>query len=237
MKHRQILDAKRVLITADVGGYDLIRDLEEKDIDPEFRYIAFTDYEREGGGWEFYNIYDFLPGDSGLDTRDKSYYPKHCPFEIFPNAEVVVWCDANFIADKLLSKHVDTYTSEFNSPMHGRKCAYRESEFVQGNGRGSAETCVIQRKRYEEMGLPHEWGFWFAGITIRRNTDLMVEHGRLWWREHLRGGGNDQIAMAYALWKLGVSITGIPDPDWQTVWRCFGPHRPHTLHLDKPVNI
>lgn len=216
-----------VVVTADVGGYDFPRESYVRD--PRFRYIAFTDYPRLVGGWETHNVHEFVP--DGIPSNLTSRYPKLCPFEIFPDAEVVIWIDANMTLNTRQLYEAVSGVNHIAVPPHPkRRCAYAEMAICKKRF-PAGTTYDTQLEKYTDEGFPKNSGLTHNSRIVRRRTDAMVAQGRLWWTEMLRGCHRDQVSLQYTLWKLGIDMEEFPAAVSKSLKKCGG-HLAHKILPD-----
>jgi len=201
-----IRDVKRVACSTAVGGHDYFRLVRNRD--PRFRYIGFSDTVDFGRGWEVYSAAEHAP--AWVDNaRILSKFPKICPFEVFPDAEWMLWTDACIrirttdILSLFRSRKKDADLYMWRHPARG--CAYHEAQFCSTFPQhGPRELFRKHVQHMKDEGFPEDWGLWCAGLFLIRNTEQTRAFGRLWWSELCSGCLRDQVSLPYALWRSSL---------------------------------
>jgi hypothetical protein len=200
-----------VLYSVNIGGYDTFK--HPKIIDPNIRYILFTDNKYiQSSQWEICHI-DFISND--IDNRKKARYLKTNPHKVLPNHDISIWMDHCF-------EPIFTNTTEFLNKIHfsdsqvmsyshsERNCTYKESEIVINRKLDYPQVVQSQISRYQNEGFPENYGLFETGLTIRKNNNEVNQFNEAWWNEINKFSGRDQLSQVYSSWKTNVPITPIP---------------------------
>lgn len=213
----------KILYTVNLGNYDTPPPL-PKVLVEGFRCVMVTDDPEmdapEGSAWEIM----LVKPEENPHTHQRRL--KICWWELFPDAETIIYIDANLHIRHAL-KHLLPLHSEtgFTTATHPhRKCVYKEAEAC--NERGKAPTHLIQQQtdEYRRRNIPRDGGMYQTGLMIRDNTEEVRSFCRTWFAELSKHTHRDQLSIMAAVHETGFRPAGIP---WATVQRfaTLTPHR------------
>ena len=77
---------------------------------------------------------------------------------------------------------------------------------------------------YKRQGCPEVNGLYACGIIARRNQPKINRLNDLWMQENLRFSYQDQISMAYLLWKHGIDPAIFQYDIWTNPWGGWAQH-------------
>lgn len=212
---------RRAIYTAIYGGYDALKPvlgadrLRQQGID----LICFTDDARlSHPDWQV----RVVPPRHGHPRLDAKYY-KVLPHLVLPEYDETLWLDASFqIDDARFAEDLFAYLNDaplalFLHPERG--CLYEEAEFCRTMPKYADQDIVGQVRHYREAGFPERFGLFAGGIIARRHDDAGVRAlGEQWMAENLRFTYQDQLSLAYLIWKLSLK----PVIFRQYLWRPRG---------------
>lgn len=191
-------------------------DLQEHEGDDEHTdYVAFLNPTKEMNTWVV------QPG--GLTShpwRQQPEWPrltargwKALSHMIFPDHEYSLWIDGSM---KLIKSPIDDLEElmgdcDLVGYQHPRRrCIYEEIKTCKGDrvetfqSRDDIRILEACRKKYEDEGMPQNWGLIENGWLLRRNTEALREFEELWFAEITESSLEDQMVMMYCLWKTGL---------------------------------
>lgn len=219
-----------VVYTVILNAWDYLRPPEV--IDPEARYICFTDQPIDRvDPWEIQPAYLPFPSMSR-----NSRLPKILPHLHF-DAEYSVYHDANFSlkvtpcdligllngADIAMLKHPQ------------RERVDEEAEVILGSPDEfptvDMDAVRAQVTRWKHAGAPT--GLWAAGLIIRRHADAVERFNELWWREYISGSSRDQLALPSARYHAEIEIQTLTENIFQNPLMSF---HWHAAWKNKPGN-
>ena len=155
---------------------------------------------------------------SGDPVRTARWHKLYGP-DLFPEADVVVWCDANLllrggvvgeIRGKLLAGPNPIATLRH----FDRDNVFDELEACIARGKNDAGLLRAQAARYRAAGFPDRHPFAETGILAFRPSDSRVRAVfATWWDEFAAGSRRDQISFPFAMWKNGAGFTPLFDCD------------------------
>ncbi len=201
-----------VVYTAIFGKYDgLIPQPKFKDV----KYVCFTDQKLKSKNWEVRTV-DPSFGDD--HTRNNRYY-KILPHIHFPDNEISIYIDGNYILKKhpsqLIERLEDTNMLGFDHNQtisDSRDCIYKEYDSlielaeVTGKHKDDPEVMRKQIERFRKEGYPEENGLIFAAVMIRKHHAVDVKQTmQTWWEIILTESKRDQLSFNYAAWKDNFS--------------------------------
>ncbi len=194
---------KIVVYTALVGDYDELKIPEC--LNPEIDYVCFTDKYYAGyNPWEI-RYPDYFNSDP---TRVARYY-KLNPHVLFPDYDIAIWVDANFLILKgndfkeLIQKHTNSGKIISLAKHPFRNCVYEEAESCIRMSKDNNERLLNQVSKYKEDGMPANFGLSETGVLIsnpaNKQTSLFFT---AWWKQLLTFSKRDQISFPYVIFKL-----------------------------------
>lgn len=208
-----VQDKKGVVYSCITSGYDL--PFEPLFRDPALDYVLFTDDQNPIEN----SVWIKQPIKEGFRAREKEnqinrYYKFHS-FDCFPGYDYAIYIDGNVrIMSDITALYRCAQASPIGIAMHRhahRSCIYQEAKWCEYNGRGNLPAIQQQMLRYEEEGMPRDYGMAEATIIV---TDLHNSTARSllenWWTEFCdAGSGRDQLCFPYILWKNQYSMDSV----------------------------
>jgi hypothetical protein len=201
---------KIVVYSVNIGGYD---DLwTPKVVDPNVRYILFTDNKYfKSNVWEINHV-DFLGND--MDNRLKSRYVKTHPHIVLPNHDVSVWIDNcfsyKFSDTKKMVEEIGITNNLIMCYKHDvRDCLYDEAKVIKSMKLDYSDVVDSQMNKYREEGFPKKMGLYQSGFMVRKNIKNVNNFNNTWWEEIKSFSGRDQLSQVYSSWKTETPITPI----------------------------
>ena len=198
-------DNKLVFYTAIAGDYSRL--LPPAVLVPEARYVCFTDLPRQT-----YGIWTICPLPRIFEESPRwgSRWCKLHPHELFPDAEVAVWLDANIVINGDMELYVQRVMDSglpigmIRHPL--RDCVYEEvAECITRNKDGE-ERLLQQKERYLSLALPSNRGLYETNVVINnlRHPELPLFYD-LWWQELSTQSFRDQVSLPYVLNSLKLT--------------------------------
>lgn len=194
---------KIVICTALAGEYSQL--LPHTHIHPSYRYVCFTDRERETWG-----LWETLPFPEQYDDPTRtSRYPKLNLPKLFPDADWLIWVDANVLVNGDLSKYVRA-VEESGAPVgfirHPyRDCIYEEAKACAQANKDAPENLQAHVDYYRRQGFPRHAGLWENNVFIvNRGHKQTRPLFAMWWKEFRTHSRRDQISLPYVLNRLNV---------------------------------
>lgn len=208
-----IEDKHGVVYSCITNGYDAPKEpiLKSNALD----YILYTDLvqdKEEKTVWTYRDITE-VTNNSGSNFANRYY--KFNPFHLFPDYDYSIYIDGNV---QVVSDVTGLYTIAHESPlgiaMHrhfSKDCAYKDARWCELYNRGNLPAIKQQVSQYRAEGFPEEYGLCEATIiVVDLHNETAKEIMAAWWNEFCRaGGGRDQIAFPYVLWKMGYKIKDV----------------------------
>lgn len=192
---------KIALYTANLGGYDVLKDynFHDQNID----YFVFTDnYEYTS---EKATVIYLEP--SGYINKVLSRRLKATPHLLFPDHEITVWVDGCFSQVKTIKPLLDMLNGDIVTMQHSdRNCAYSEADAVRLMDMSSPKIVNAQMLKYIHEGFPKNYGLSATGIMIRKNIESVNEMNELWCQEITEKCHRDQLSFEYACWVYDLSV-------------------------------
>lgn len=213
-RFEELLKTKKVIVYSCItGNYDNVQEpfFEFDNID----FVMFSDNPQiiaPQSIWRAYNISSKL---SGFSEPEKNRYIKLHPFEFFEGYDYALYIDGNVrMMSHPLYLLMNSEKVKTGIAMHNhrsRSCIYKEASACKLLKKGNAKKIRAQIKRFKADGFPPNWGLFEANvIAIDLKNPNAKEVMDSWWEELSKsGGGRDQIALPYVLWKLGYQSKDI----------------------------
>lgn len=192
-----------VVCTAIAGGYSRL--LPHPYINPEYRYVCFTDEPVDSFGiWEVRPM-PYWHRDA---TRRARFCKLHIP-KLFIDAEWVIWIDANI----LINGSIEPYLNNMNSHHYPlgllkhplRNCVYKEAEACILAQKDSTDIINSQIAIYKKDNYPESAGLYETNVMIVNVNNLQIQKLFLDWWEHLSVySRRDQLSLPYLMRKYGI---------------------------------
>jgi hypothetical protein len=197
MVHKEV-----TIYTVLIGNYDTL----EKPIIQNYRFVCFSDIQREIAGWEVITFEQ-----SELTNTRNSRKPKmlsnvfiDTPYSIYHDANRSLSIEPHILIDNYLSNCDIAF---FKHPH--RKCLYAEEKAVIETGKDISANTTEQITRYHNDGFPANYGLHAGGIMVRRMTLEVMKFENVWWTEYKSGSHRDQLSLDYSRWKTGIEFSEI----------------------------
>ena len=222
-----------VVCTALTGAYEKL--LPPVFIDDEWRYVCYTDQERNGWGiWELRDI----PYDNADPRRRARWVKTHLP-QLFPDARRVIWIDANIILTGDLAPIV---AEKEDCPLalveHStRDCVYEEGDICILAKKDSPAFIRPQLEKYERDGLPRHFGLYETNIMLLDPKNPLIQKIFAEWSEEIfRHSKRDQISLPYVLYKNSFTPCNLlwPGVNMRNYRGCENLMHSETLWQDGP---
>lgn len=222
-----------VVYTSIFGEYDgLLPQKRIKGLD----YVCFSDSDPKATPWEVRKI-----AASSVDPVRCAKEHKILPHRFFPDYEISIWIDGNFLVERDPGPLIEAALSDKNMAMFNhnrtlgdsRDCIYDEFKSIvrlsedAGKAIGDPEVMKKQIERYRKEGYPEHNGLINGGVLLRRHhADDVKRTMERWWEEICQGSRRDQLSFNYAAWKEGTLYTLIDDNIRDNRWfYMIGIHR------------
>lgn len=187
----------KVIYTAIFGPYDDLK--EPRVITPGWRYLCFTDQNLKSKNWEIIKR-PILPEGA---TRTARYYK--IMFHRHIEEEFSIWIDASFQINVDLNEWWTRFKQPVTCIQHPvRNCVYKEVNVCLSRNIDAPGPLMKQKKNYNEAGLPARNGLIASGILMRKLNQSSIDLCDLWYQQLQLYSSRDQIAFAYASWRMPV---------------------------------
>ena len=224
----------KVVYTALYGNKDVLK--EPLAISEGFDYVCFTDdKELKSNVWEC----RYTPPEHTDPVRSAKIF-KAKPHEYFPDHEVSLWVDANFLIKSDLNLFLEITNNLEGANMslfqhdQGRNCIYDEAEIIIHDKKDDPEIVNSQMEKYKSENYPKNYGLTANSILLRRhNSDDITELSDLWWEEIDNYSRRDQLSFCYCLWKKSVKYYLLRYPDIDIRNNEWFHWLPHNYELQK----
>jgi len=192
-----------VVYTTIFDNYDLLIPTKTNDI----RHVCFTDRNVSSSGWEV-KVVDRM----FYSPQRESRLYKTLPHLWFPDYDISIYHDG-CMGLKVHPKELIAYLGDndvvlFQHPQHAG--TRDEATALVEVGKAHAGVVDRQLSAYRSEGMPGDTGLYACKAIIRRHTEQVRQLNELWWAEQMRFGPRDQIAFAYARWKMGIQCSLFP---------------------------
>lgn len=187
----------KTIYTAIFGNYD---DLKEPNvITPGWQYICFTDQPLQSKTWQIIRREVLPEGPQRTARYYKIMFHQHI------ETEYSMWVDASFIINCDLNKWWQRFLEPMTCVKHpGRDCVYDEARYCEAFGKDDDWIIEKQIDHYVKSGLPLRNGLIQSGILMRQLTAEVACLCSIWWQQLQRFSVRDQLAFAYAAWRLPI---------------------------------
>jgi hypothetical protein len=191
---------KKVVYTLILGDYD---DLKEPEVVSEdFDYICFTDRnDLRSEVWKMVRVRcnkkkPFKRCANRLMIYPFDYLGKY-ELSVLVIGNILINCDISAFVDSVLPPDREVAAMENNKS----DCIYIASQNVLRARKDNPEVVHQQMERYRREGYPEHNGLLMTGVHIRRHTENVIEHCRLWYEEVRNNSQRDQLSFNYIQWK------------------------------------
>ena len=213
-------DQRIVVYMAPFGGYDQVREPWIVPDNIDYRLVT-TDVVPGTSAWKHVDPSDVMPPEVAGDPVLANRWCKMHPHLLFPQHQTSIYLDSNFlVASDLtaLAAGLGAYpVAMFRHKQ--RTCVYDEIRACIVKGKAPREDLEAHERLLRDHGVPQNRGFLEAPVIVRNHADQRcVDLMDAWWSAFLAGPSRrDQIALADALWQLGVEpgTIGTLGPDFR----------------------
>ena len=153
-----------------------------------------------------------LPREDTSTMRAKQY--KLLPHLLFKGYDATIWMDGNIYPKISEIEYCDRYLGKgdmavFKHPF--RETVYEEFEELMKDPRFTVDKELqrqlkLQRKTYEDEGLPADMPLWECNFLIRRDNPNIVKLNDKWWGEVNKWQRRDQVSYPYVVWRYGKGL-------------------------------
>lgn len=195
---------KKAVYTCITGKYDELRPPAKRT--PGWDYIAFTNNERiQGNGWDL----RLITNQGNLDNARLARQVKILVHHWLPDYDLTVWCDGNLQPNcnmNELSKRANGVDlALMRHPFN--KCIMQEYRLCVNGGKDNAAVMKRQVKRYQNAGMPRNFGMVQTGVLVRyAPTEQMKNFLWKWYAEVQNHSFRDQISFMYTLWRHPIKL-------------------------------
>lgn len=191
-----------------------------------WKYICFTDQDFKSDVWEIRKV-PVMPCGPQKTAR---FYKIMFPIDDSES----IWVDGTFFINVDLNKWWERFQYPFTTIKHPfDKCAYIESRSCIKLGK-DALAVKNQIDCYRKLRLPKDNGLIASGILMRKRTPLVMEFCKLWWQQVYMFSARDQIAFAFADFKMPNIHNSI---EWDYTKRDEFIHVPHLTKKWRPGRL
>jgi len=224
----------KVVYTALYGNKDILRN--PLVVSDNFDYVCFTDNKSLNSDvWQFkYSE----PIHSDPVRSAKIFKAK--PHEYFPDYEISIWVDANFLIKSDLNLFLEKANNLKDANMllfqhdQGRNCIYDEAEIIINHKKDDPDIVNKQMKKYHDDKYPTNNGLTANSILLRRhNSNDIINLSNLWWNEIEQFSRRDQLSFCYCLWKNSVKYYLLKYPNSDIRNNQWFHWLPHNYELQK----
>lgn len=205
---------KIVLYTVLLDGYDEVPPL-PRSIAPEAECFLVTDDPSmeipDGSAWQL----KVVPKEDNPHRHQRRLKLRF--HELFPDADTVVYLDANLHLTKALKHVLPLHRGGLTTGAHpSRRCVYQEGEACERLNKAPAAEIKLQMDAYRKEGIPPNIGMWQTGFMVRSNTPEVRDFCDAWHTELSKFTHRDQLCCTVVARRMGFSALAIT---WTTVQR------------------
>lgn len=226
-----MLEARRVVYTAIVGGKDRLRDplYQLPDVD----YICFSDDSTLRS-----KVYDIRPLPwQEASPRLSARRIKLLPHLLFPEHGQSLWIDGSICirADITMLWEMALAEHKMAALRHPhRQCLYQEAETCARLGREKPDRLANQAEAYRLAGMPSDAGLFETSILFRtHHAPVVVGAMEGWWQEVHERSERDQVSLPYVLWRQNLDCEALSYANWHDACFLHYPHRWHPSGDDR----
>lgn len=221
---------KGLVYTTVVGDYDLPKPVRVKE--KGVRYVMLTDTGRAASGWDYAPA--LVSGNAegmaheanrALARQTKVMLPVFIEECFEPDTyDWFLWVDGTMeivgpvrkFVEKALAKH------DFAAWRHPWwQCSYIEVEKCKARKKDKLDNLVSGRDLLQREGFPKNYGQLATWVLLRKNTELVKQHAKAWWKDMTDTTMRDQVTFMLNLWRLKASIQWLPGTIDQAKWLKF----------------
>jgi len=201
-----------IVYTVIFDDYDSLK--EPRYVDPNCKYICYSNTPKESDVWE----YKYADLKSVKDQRRL----KILGYQDFDD-NVSLYIDASIEIKASVNTFAEQWYEDLTMLQHrGRDCIYQEAKAVVDMAKDSSMTVQVQMMNYKRQNFPEHEGMIQSGMIIRRRNKQLDTFCNLWWREVSRFSKRDQLSFNYVAWKLGKDYGVVPYSMFQQCFQLYG---------------
>jgi len=185
-----------VVYTCITGGKDLLQPIKPEE---GIEYYYYSEQPINNHNVWKYKQLEY----SNTDPRRTARYHKIKGLELFPEADYIIWIDANIKSLVPIKNLLDCEIKAIKHP--GRNCLYQEAETCKRLKLDSENIINKQIKKYSDEEIPKDYGLYETGFLIRKNTEKNKKLCNDWWKEVNNYSRRDQISFPYCLLKNNIT--------------------------------
>lgn len=190
----------KVVYTLILGGYD---DLKEPTVvSKDYDYVCFTNRDDlHSKVWKIIKVSCSkkkpLKRCANLLMTYPYNYLKHYELSVLVIGNILINCDISEFVERVLPPDKDVACMQNNRS----DCIYIAAQNVLKARKDMPEIVYRQIDKYRREGYPEHNGLLMTGVLVRRNTENVIEHCRLWYEETRKHSQRDQLSFNYIQWK------------------------------------
>lgn len=186
-----------VVCTSLCGDYEDL--LPPVHLNDGWQYVCYSDKPRESWGvWDIRPI----PYENSDLTRRSRWAKMNLPL-LFPDAERILWLDANIIIKDDPSQLLSLPGNGFWMVRHpSRRCIYQEAEACIAAEKDKPDALKAQAAAYAKAGMPKNFGLWENNCFVIDPSAKKIKNiFQAWWHEYCSRSKRDQISLPYVFYK------------------------------------
>lgn len=177
-------------------------------------YFAFVDSVRDYPSkvWIKHDLPRFTIDDK-YKNRRIAKLPKILPELFLQNYDYWFWCDPTHDVVEKPEVIINQYMKENDIAVFGhtsRNCVYQEAEELKRLNYDYYHNIDNQIQFYRMLNYPENNGLWELSTFVRKNTQRIRTLNLMLFELICRYSSRDQLAMPFALWRLGIVPTVLP---------------------------
>jgi hypothetical protein len=226
------MPAERIAVyTAIFGGFDLLRP--DPPLIPGIDYICFTDdRDSASSGWRIeYSEPRYA------DPRLSAKLFKCNPHLVLPDYRHTVWIDGNIWIKPKARRGKGSLVADFMQPLDDgglvllkhptRTSIFEEADASLTGDKYSGQRIREQVEHYRSCGFPGN-GLCAGGVLVRDSRNPQIrDFNERWMEENVRWSIQDQLSLAYLVWKLRMRPVVLPYQVGRNPYFWLRPHRSH----------
>jgi hypothetical protein len=201
--------AQRVAIyTAIFGGHD---DLKPQPACPDVDFVCFTDDPTmRSNPWRV----EVVPPRYQHPRMSATWFRTH-PHVVLPEHRHTIWIDGSIVLrDASFAEEVLGYLKQGGIALmrhNKRDDLLDEADVSVKREKYDGQPIREQVAYYCAQGFPPGHGLWLGGVIARDSENQQIRQlNEMWMEENLRWTYQNQISLAYLLWRLGIEPGVIP---------------------------
>jgi hypothetical protein len=200
--------AKIAIYTAIFGAHD---DLKPQPACPGVDFVCFTDdASMRSDQWRM----EVATARHDHPRLAATWFRTH-PHVVLPEYRHTIWIDGSMVlrsesfAEEALGHLKQSGIALMRHPR--RADLLQEVEVSLGRPKYDGQPIREQLEHYRAQGFPTDHGLWVGGLLVRDNENERIRRlNEMWMEETARWSHQNQISLAYVLWRLGIEPDEIP---------------------------